>query len=253
MLLYILFFAFAPHPKYIETDVLNTFSLPSSQHLLGTDHLGRDVYALLAAGAFRTLEVVFLATALSFLGGSFLGMLLGYFGGVWGSVIQFFADFVSVLPSFLAAMALSALFGFSPLMAGVVFGVGNMGEYINQAAVLTEGMKKQEFIDAQKVLGLGNFQIMLSHILPNIARQLFVFMGNKAAGMVSLYAGLAFIGLGTDITKPDWGTLLYQYRGYLTSYPLLVFWPTLCIVCLTLCFHLLFDASEEEEESTLYD
>ena len=98
---------------------------------MGTDNLGRDVYALLLAGGVRTLEVVFLATAISFLTGTVLGMIAGYYGGIFGSIIQFLSDFSLVIPSFIVALTMSALFGFNIMMAGIVFGIGQMGEYVN--------------------------------------------------------------------------------------------------------------------------
>lgn len=251
---FIVFLLFAPHQNYLKTDVVNTFAAPSVAHLLGTDNLGRDVYSLLLAGGVRTLEVVGIATALSFVLGTFLGMLAGYYEGVFARILQFLSDFTMIIPSFVAALILSSLFGFHVVMAGLVFGVGQMGGYFNQACILTQGLKRREFIQSVKVLGLRDREILLFHIFPNLSRQLIIFMGNKAAVVVNLYAGLAFIGLGTDITNPDWGTLLYQYRSYLTTYPMLVLWPTLFIAVLTICFHVIFDSSEtEKEDLTIYD
>lgn len=252
--LFILFLLLAPRGNYLKTDVVNTFSAPSAEHWMGTDNLGRDVYSLLLAGGTRTLAVVALATIISFVSGTILGMAAGYYGGILGSIIQFVSDFSLVIPSFIVALTMSALFGFNILMAGLVFGIGQMGEYVNQSFILTKGLKSQEFIDAELVLGLSRRRIILFHVLPNICRQLFVFMGNKAANVVNLYAGLAFIGLGTDITNPDWGTLLYQYRSYMTTYPMLVIWPALFIAFLTICLHTTFDSSRiEKGDLTLYD
>ncbi len=254
LIAFIIFLLFAPHQNYLKTDVVNTFASPSAGHLLGTDNLGRDVYSLLIAGGVRTLEVVGIATAISFILGTFLGMIAGYYEGILGRILQFLSDFSMIIPSFVAALILSSLFGFHVGMAGLVFGIGQMGGYFNQACVLTQGLKKREFIQAVRVLGLKDHEIILFHILPNISGQLVVFMGNKAAVIVNLYAGLAFIGLGTDITNPDWGTLLYQYRSYLTTYPMLVVWPTLFIAVLTICFHAIFDSSEAEKgDFTIYD
>lgn len=254
LLLFVLFLLCSPHQNYLKTDVVNTFAAPSAEHWLGTDNLGRDVYALLITGGIRTLEVVGIATAISFVLGTAAGMLAGYYEGILGSLIQFLTDFSLVIPSFVLALTLSALFGFHVGMAGIVFGIGSIGSYVNQACVLTKSLKNQEFIDAERVLGLGRRRILLFHVLPNICRQQMVLMGNKAATVVNLYAGLAFIGLGTDITNPDWGTLLYQYRTYMTTYPWLVLYPTLFIAVLTVCLTQTFDSSRiRKGEMTIYD
>lgn len=250
---FILFLLFAPRQNILKTDVLHKYSEMSLSHPLGTDNLGRDVYSLILAGGIRTLEVVFLAAGISFFAGTFLGMAAAFWKGVIHSVIQFAADFTMIIPSFVMAMIFSALFGFSPVSAGIIFGIGNMGEYVNQSFELASGLQKLEFIDAEKVVGLGKFRIMFFHVLPNIYKQLFVFLGNRAASVVVQYAGLAFIGLGTDVTNPDWGTLLYQYRVYLTTYPRLVVFPTIAIALLVVFFHLMFDNNGTKEVWTIYD
>ena len=250
---FVLFLLFAPHQDILKTDVLHKFAAPSPAHLLGTDNIGRDVYSLIVAGGIRTLEVVVLAAVISFAAGTLLGMIAAFWGGIIRSVIQFISDFTMVIPSVVMAMVFSALFGFSPVTAGIIFGIGSMGEYVNQSFELSYSLKKQEFIDAEKVVGLGKARLMFLHILPNISRQILVFLGNRAGSVVVQYAGLAFIGLGTDVTNPDWGTLLYQYRVYLTTYPTLVLFPALAITVFVVFFHLMFDSNGAGEVRTIYD
>jgi len=252
--LFVLFLFFVPHQNIKITDIMNTFAGCSPEHWLGTDNLGRDLFALMVTGGQRTLIVVFLATVISFVMGSLLGMIAAYKGGLLKSVIQFIADFVTVIPSFIMALVFSALFGFSAPMAGIIFGIGNMGQYINLSEGLTVGMKGKDFISAEVRLGLSEPAVLFLHIFPNIMKQLFVYMGNNASSVVLQYAGLAFIGLGTDVTNPDWGTLLYQYRVYLLSYPRLVVVPIIAICLLALFFHFAFDdARLKETELTIYD
>ena len=248
-MLFVLFLFFCPVQSIKKVDILNTFAQPSAEHWLGTDHLGRDTFSLLVAGGFRTLLVVFISTGLSFLGGTSLGMLEGIRGGTVGSLIQFAADFSLIMPSFIMALVFSALFGFSPLMIAIVLGIGNMGEYINQVSSLTRVLCKRDFISAERVVGISEFSLVFSHILPNISAQMLVFMGNKAGSMVIQYSGLTFIGLGAEITNPDWGTLLYQYRSYMIPHPELVIYPILLICFLTIVFHEIFDPGEEQRAS----
>ena len=252
--LFVLFLFLVPHQNIKITDIMNTYAGCSVEHWFGTDNLGRDLFALMVTGGQRTLIVVFLTTIISFAGGSLLGMIAAYNGGIVRSVIQFIADFVTVIPSFIMALIFSALFGFSAPMAGVIFGIGNMGQYINLAEGLTTGMKGKDFISAEVSLGLSGPAIMFLHIFPNIMKQLFVYMGNNASSVVLQYAGLAFIGLGTDVTNPDWGTLLYQYRVYMLTYPRLVVIPIIAVCLLALFFHFAFDdARLKETELTIYD
>lgn len=251
-LMLVLYLLFGPRGNILKTDVLHAMEGSSSEHWLGTDNLGRDVYSLLMEGGLRTISVVFTATAIAFSLGTILGMCAAFGGPVLRSLIRILADFTLTVPSFIVALILTALFGFSPLLAGFVFGIGNMGEYENQAFHLACSLKEQEFIDAEYVLGLSMPRILLFHVFPNIARQLLVFLGNRAGNVTVQYAGLAFIGLGTDITNPDWGTMLYQYRSYLTVRPQLVFFPAAAIAVLTIFFHVMFD-DRREDAATIYD
>lgn len=250
----VLFIVFVPHQNVKLTDLTATFAGFSSEHWLGTDNLGRDLFALMIVGGQRTLLVVLIATSLSFVGGSLLGMVGAYKGGVLRSVVQFIADFVTVVPSMVVALVFSALFGFSAVMAGVVFGIGNMGQYINLSDELTSEVKSHDYINAEKALGMSGPSILFFHIAPNIIRQLLVYMGNNASAVVLQYAGLAFIGLGVDTTNPDWGTLLYDYRVYMLPHPELVIIPMVAICILALFFHFAFDDGKvKNEELTIYD
>lgn len=253
LLLAAAFLAAGPRLDILRTDVLNTFQGCSAQHLLGTDHLGRDVYSLMAEGAVRTLTVVGLASAISLSAGTLLGMAAAYAGQNVKSAVQLLSDLTLIVPSFIIALIFSALFGFGPVGAGVVFGLGNMGGYVNQARTLTESLKSRGFIEAETVLGAGRPRIVLFHILPNIGRQLIIVWGNKAGHVTLQYAGLAFIGLGTDVTSPDWGTLLYQYRSYLFTCPRLVLCPAAAICLLALWFHVMFDDRAQNDRGTIYD
>lgn len=237
----------------LRTDVLHAFQDCSPEHLLGTDNLGRDVYSLLAEGAFRTLTVVGLASSLSLTAGTLLGMTAACSGRTVRGLIQLFADLTLIVPSFISALILSALFGFGPVGAGLVFGIGNIGGYVHQAQSLTQRLKTRGFLEAETVLGAGTARVIFAHILPNICRQLLIYLGNKASSVTLQYAGLAFIGLGTDVTSPDWGTLLYQYRSYLFTCPRLVLCPAAAICLLALWFHVLFDSRAQKDEGTIYD
>jgi peptide/nickel transport system permease protein len=225
-----------------KVDLLNTMSPPSAEHLFGTDNIGRDLYSLFVQGYFRTLTVVIISTALSFILGVSLGLIAGYYGGFARTIIQFISDFTLIIPSFIAALILSAILGFNPCSAGIIMGFANMGEYINQAAMLTPEIKNMEFIETQRVAGVSQIRILFKHILPNIINPILTFMGNRASTVIISYASLAFIGLGSDVTNPDWGTMIYQYRLYIIDFPFLVLIPAFGILTLSLFFHFLFDS-----------
>ncbi len=252
--LFILFFLVGPKYSIKSVDLSAKFLSPDSEHWLGTDNLGRDVYSLLASGGLRTLEVTFLGVAISFFLGVSLGLVSAFCNRFWHTVIQLAADLSLILPSFILALVFSAIFGFSPMLIGIVLGLGNMGDYIIQSHDLACGIKKQEFIEAERIVGLTDTGLIFFHIFPNIRRQLLVLLGNRIGGMIIQYAGLAYIGLGTDYSNPDWGSILYQYRSFLIPHPYLILAPAAAICFITVCAHGIFDSGEHSDrEMTIYD
>ena len=161
---FVLLLFIVPHQNIKITDIMNTFQGCSPEHWLGTDNLGRDLLALMITGGQRTMIVVFLSSIISFTGGSLLGMIAAYEGGLCRTIIQFIADFVTVIPSLIMALIFSALFGFSAPMAGIIFGIGNMGQYINLSEGLTTVMKEKDFvinyaaIDSDMNIYVGNIK-----------------------------------------------------------------------------------------------
>ncbi len=233
-----------PHGDPNRVDLAATFLAPGPGHPLGTDNLGRDVWSRVVLGLSRTLTVMILATGLSALVGGLLGMIAGYLGGPTRALIMLATDLVLIVPTFVGALIFAALFGLTPVSAGIVLGLFGIGPYVNQACALTEAVRGRAFLQIETLLGTPTPVIVARHIAPAVMRPLAVYLGASAANAVLAYAGLAFIGLGVDTTLPDWGTMLYDYRVHLSDHPLLVLWPTLGIAILALSAHAVFDEAE---------
>ncbi|MGN0204446.1 MAG: ABC transporter permease [Coprococcus sp.] len=250
---FIVFLMLAPTQSVTKVDMTNTFAGPSPEHWLGTDNLGRDVFSMVANGCRRTLEVVVIATVVGLLSGTVLGLLAGYYGGLLETIIQFLSDLLLIIPSFIVALVFMGIFGFSPFNAGVVLGIGGIGGYCQQMMILSKQLKYDEFILSERIIGISDLRIIFRHILPNVKNALLTFMANHASSAVVSYAGLAYIGLGTDVTTPDWGSMIYQNRLYIVNYPGLVLWPTLGIFMLALFFHLMFDNRNAGKKVSIYE
>jgi len=228
----------------VKTNLSETFAPISLKHYFGTDHLGRDIFSLIVDGAVRTLATVVIASLISVSFGLILGMLGGYFGKSLEIGIVFFTDMLMIVPSFIMALIISAIFGLNPVTAGITLGITGIGTYTNQAMILTRQVKNRGFILSEKALGIPSFMIITRHILPNIITPILTALGSMVSSIALQYASLSFIGLGADITKPDWGALLYQYRVYIIDKPSMLFFPCLAIFSLAYVSFVIFDDRE---------
>lgn len=231
----------------VKTNLSDTFAPISLNHYFGTDHLGRDIFSLIVDGAVRTFATVFIASAISVFFGLILGMMGGYFGKTLETIIVFFTDMLMIVPSFIMALIISAIFGLNPVTAGMTLGITGIGTYTNQSMILTRQVKSRGFILSEKALGIPPFFIMTRHILPNIITPILAALGSMVSAIALQYASLSFIGLGADITKPDWGALLYQYRVYIIDKPMLLFFPCMAIFSLAYASYMIFDNKEIAE------
>ena len=224
-----------------RTDTAHILESSSFEHPLGTDRLGKDVLVQVIAGCRRSLTVVWISTLISLAGGLVLGLLAGYYGSWLKTAVTLLTDLMLTIPPFIVTMVFMTIFGFSPQNAGVALGLTGIGSYAQQIMVLTETVKYEDYILTEKIIGIRDRVIIFFHLLPNIRQPILTAMGNKAGAAVMTYAGLSYIGLGTDINTPDWGSMIYQYRMYVIDRPGLVFWPALGIFMMCLVLNLLFD------------
>lgn len=225
-----------------------TYEGPSKEFKLGTDNLGRDFYSLMVEGGKRTALVTVIASGISLAIGLISGMLAGYYEGRVEQVVQFFTDLLMVVPSFISSLIFTSLFGLTPVKAGVMLGITGSVLFTQQTKALTKRIKKEDFFQNEKILGISERKLVFKHILPNIIDPILTSFGNNAGNVIISYSSLAFIGLGTDVTKPDWGAMLYQYRIYIIEHPRLIIWPTVGIFVLSMIFHLAFDSNRGKKK-----
>lgn len=229
-----------PHASPTAVDLTAVLQPPSRSHPLGTDDLGRDVWALTAVGFWRTLTVVFTASLTSILIGVPLGLLAGYARGAVDSVIMTVTDLTMIIPTFVAALLVTAVVGLTPFTAGLVLGVFGAGAYVNQTRALTLSITSHDYVRAEVLLATPTPAVLMRCILPGVGGPLMRYFGASASGTVLAYAGLAFIGLGIDTTVPDWGTMLFRYRSQV-DHALLLLWPAAGILILSVVFQMLAD------------
>ena len=213
----------------------------SPGHILGTDDMGRDMAARLIHGGRYSLAIGFSSVLISLFFGGILGAVAGYYGGALDHVIMRFFDIFLAIPSILLAITIMAAFGTNLFNIIIAVGVVTIPQYarITRAAVLT--VINQEYIEAARAIGGGNFFIITRHVLPNCFAPILVQATLRIATVIAAASSLSFLGLGIQPPAPEWGAMLSSGRAFLRDNPHLVVFPGLAIMLTILSLNLLGD------------
>lgn len=212
----------------------------SEGHPLGTDHLGRDVWAQLAFGARVSLSVGILAALSALSIGVLIGALSGYFGGWTDAVLMRLSEFFQTLPRFVVALIVVALFGTGLFKLILVIGFLSWPQTARIVRSSVLSLREATFVEAARVGGMGARAIILREILPNVAAPIVVVTALAIASAILLEAGLSFFGVG-DPNLPSWGTMLNQAQEYLRQAWWMALFPGLAIAVVVLCFNIFSD------------
>jgi ABC-type dipeptide/oligopeptide/nickel transport system permease subunit len=214
---------------------------PSPAHLLGTDHLGRDILARLAYGARFSLVICFAAVGVGLIIGVPLGAISGFYGGWLDLIIQRVVDVLLSFPGFLLALSLVAVLGVGISNVIIAVGLGVVPASVRLMRASTLSIRSREYVDAARAAGAGGASIILRHVLPNAFAPV-VIQGTLGLGATLLTAaGLGFLGLGVQQPTPEWGSMLGEGRSYIFSNPNLATFPGIAIFLTVLGFNLAGD------------
>jgi peptide/nickel transport system permease protein len=209
----------APHdPRRVDLGA--RFRAPGPDHLLGTDALGRDVLARLAAGAWDSLLLAVVALALSSVVGLAIGCLAGAGGRVADRALSALVDLLLAFPKFLILLNAAAVFTFdSTLSVGVLVGATTwMGTArLVRTEVLSLG--RRPFIEAARAAGAGTSRILVRHLAPHLLRLVFERTGLRFAGVILAATSLGYLGIGVAADRPTWGSMIQEGQVYLRSAP----------------------------------
>lgn len=240
----------SPHdPDAIN--VMNRFAGPSLTHWLGTDHLGRDLASRLMHGSTVAMAVALAAISMALVTGSLLGILAAYLPSRWERLILVVFDVILSFPSLIMALAIVAVFGPSTVMVVLIVAVTLVPQFgrVARAQVLT--LKSAPFLEAERILGASGARIILSHILPNIIGPLLVLASMDIPVVITIEAGLSFLGLGVRPPQSSWGTLIQDGYQYLSDSWIPVVVASLALVFATLGFTLFGEALRDAADPRL--
>lgn len=226
----------------IALDVINRLQPPSAAHWMGTDQLGRDVFTRVLYGGRIALTVAAIAVSGSLILGTVLGLIAGY-GPSWlDAVILLLFDTVRSFPTVVFALAVVAVVGPSlETVVGVVI-VTNIPTYGRIVRTQTLALRHNEFILAERAMGASTPRILTVHVLPNIIGPVLILASMDIPVVITIEAGLSFLGLGIRPPTPSWGNILNDGYSFIRNSP----WPVIAggipLIVTTLGFTFLGEA-----------
>ncbi|MEK7433781.1 MAG: nickel transporter permease [Cyanobacteriota bacterium] len=214
---------------------------PSSEHLLGTDDLGRDILSRIIYGTQISFSYGLLSVVIALIMGSTIGVLAGYFGGKVDEILMRGVDILLAFPSILLAILIVAILGPKLENAMIAIGIVNTPSYARLLRSSTLIVKNNEFIDSAIANGSGHARIIFTHILPNCMTPITVQATLGIGGAILEMAGLSFLGLGAQPPTPEWGAMLNNAREFIRTAPWVITFPGIAIILSVLAFNLLGD------------
>ncbi len=213
----------------------------SGPHLLGTDHVGRDMLSRLIFGARVSLLIALAVVVFSGIVGVALGIVSGYFGGWVDSGIQKTLEVFWAFPPLLLAIAIVAFLGQGLAVVIIALASQRWIPYCRLTRAESMALRDREFVVAARSLGAGHIRILARHILPNVLPSTVVVATFAMATAIISEAALSFLGLGVPPTIPTWGGMLADSRAYISTAWWMALFPGLCIFATVLGINLLGD------------
>jgi peptide/nickel transport system permease protein len=237
MLTVILAPVLAPY-DYAEQDIPSMLQGPSSNYLLGTDHLGRDLLSRIIYGSRIALGVAVPSVSIALVGGIALGLISGYVGGIVDDIVVVILDSIKAFPAVMLALTILALLGPSLINEIVVIGIAWIPNYGRVARAQVFSAKQNVYVEAERSLGATSWRIVLFHILPNILAPLLILAAMDLPVVITFEAGLSFLGLGVRPPTPSWGVILSDGFNFIRQTPWPITWAGLTLIITTLGFTL---------------
>ena len=210
-------------------------------HILGTDHLGRDILSRLLWGTRVSIAVGLSATAIAAFFGSVIGLVAGYAGGRVDTLLMRSIDMLMAFPYILLALGIVAVLGPGLLNALYAIAIINIPFFARNIRGITRGLANREFVDAARLSGKSSAGILFTEVMPNVMPVIVITMSSTVGWMILETAGLSFLGLGVQPPQPDLGSMLGDGRQFLFNAPFVSVIPGLMIFALVMSINLLGD------------
>ncbi len=225
-----------PHDPY-KTNPLTMKQAPSAEHIFGTDYLGRDVFSRVLLGARTSIFATLLLIVISFVVGTTIGIICGYYGGVVDNILMRITDILLSLPQLVVAIAVAGILGGSLRNALIAIGITSWTTYARLARSHTMRIKNLPYIGSVRMTGCGDLHILLKHVFPNLIGSMLVNATLELGITMISIAGLSFLGLGVAPPAAEWGSMVSEGRAYLQLAPWTVFAPAGAMLLTVMLFN----------------
>jgi peptide/nickel transport system permease protein len=230
----------APYDPY-KMDMTQVLQQPSSQHLLGTDSVGRDNLSRVIYGARVSLIVAIAAIGVSAIIGEALGLLAAYFGGAVFHIIMRLNDALMAVPMLLIALLLAAVLGGGMKNIIIALGIGMIPVQCRMMCGQAMTIQQNDYIIAARSIGAGDFRMMLKHIFPNAFPSILIVITIGLGTTILAEAGLSFLGVGILPPEAAWGSMISDGYKYILTNPMLSFAPGIAIMLVVFGFNMMGD------------
>jgi peptide/nickel transport system permease protein len=226
------------HP--LAQNVMGRFQSPNSQHLFGTDQLGRDVLSRVIYGGRISLPASLLVITSATIFGTLIGSIAGYLGGLWDELLMRITEIFMAFPIIILAMAIAAALGPSVINAVIAMVVVWWPNYARVVRSLVISVKSYEYVEAARAIGASDARILLFTILPNCVAPAVVMATVDVGNAILIFAGLSFLGLGPEPSAPEWGRMVADGVDYFDQWWLSAF-PGLAIFSIVMALNFVGD------------
>ena len=219
----------------------NKFMPPSSEHLFGTDNMGRDIFSRIIEGSRISLSIALLVVIISAGIGTVIGLTSGFFGGKVDMVFMRIVDVLLAFPTIIFALAISAVLGTGQINLVIAICCIQWTKYARVARGEAIMLKNEEYIDAARAVGNNSFQIIVKYFLPNVISKIVILMSLDIGGIILFCSSLSFLGMGAQPPSPDWGAMISDGKENMRYAPWIAISPGLAIAGSALTFNMLGD------------
>ncbi|KAF5054121.1 Glutathione transport system permease protein GsiD [anaerobic digester metagenome] len=217
-------------------------SPPGSEHICGTDALGRDVFSRILCGASNSFSLSFLMVAIVAIIGTILGTASGFIGGKFDTVIMRFTDIFLAFPSMVFAIAVAGILGPGLVNTIIALSLIQWTKYARMTRSLASSIREKSYIEQARFGGATEIQIMFKYVLPNLITPIIIMATLDIGMMMMSLAGLSFLGLASQPPAPEWGYMINESRQYMQTAPWMMIYPGIALLIVVIVFNLLGDS-----------